>query len=128
MLLVLVLGGGSPSATNARESTAQSIDALLAGIPEHGDSLGNPSAPVTIQFYGDLECSTTRGFTLQALPSIIQQWVRTGQVRIEYRSLRTVSEPEVFSTQQVAALAAGMQNKLWYYLEAFYHEQGTEHT
>ena len=35
-------------------------------------------------------------------------------------------EPQVFKTQQVAALAAGMQNKLWYFIETFYHEQGEE--
>jgi hypothetical protein len=83
---------------------------------------------VTLQYFGDLECSTARAFTLATLPLIIDKWVRGGALRIEYRSFRTVSEPEVFGIQQVAALAAGMQNKLWYYIEDFYHEQGLEHS
>jgi protein-disulfide isomerase len=35
-------------------------------------------------------------------------------------------EPEVFDSQQVAALAAGKQDKAWYFIETFYHEQGEE--
>ena len=35
-------------------------------------------------------------------------------------------EPKVFQTQQVAALAAGMQNKMWNFIETFYQEQGEE--
>jgi protein-disulfide isomerase len=35
-------------------------------------------------------------------------------------------EPEVFKTQQVAALAAGKQNKMWDFVELFYHEQQEE--
>src|SRR6185437_7142572 len=37
-------------------------------------------------------------------------------------------EPETFKTQQVAALAAGKQQKGWYYIELFYHQQGEENT
>lgn len=122
--------GGSPTKPTSRHktTTTQGISALLAGIPQNGNTLGAPTAPVTLQYFGDLECSTARAFTLGALPSIIRNWVRSGELRIEYRSLRTVSEPNTFGVQQVAALAAGMQNKLWYYLEYFYHEQGREHT
>jgi protein-disulfide isomerase len=64
---------------------------------------------------------------LGALRSIIPQWARTGKLKIEYRSVETATrEPEVFKTQQVAALAAGKQDKTWYFIELFYHEQGKE--
>ena len=53
--------------------------------------------------------------------------MRTGKLKIEYHSLETATrEPEVFKTQQVAALAAGKQNKAWDFIETFYHEQGEE--
>jgi protein-disulfide isomerase len=35
-------------------------------------------------------------------------------------------DPKVFKAQEVAALAAGIQDKLWNYIETFYHEQGEE--
>jgi protein-disulfide isomerase len=118
--------GGSSATPVGSNAVTQEVNSLLAGIPQSGDALGSPTAPVTMQFFGDLECSTSRGFTLNVLPAIIQDWVRGGKLRIEYRSLRTVSKPRAFSAQQVAALAAGRQDKQWYYLEDFYHEQGPE--
>jgi protein-disulfide isomerase len=129
VVVVIRSGGSQVQRASAQSATpAQSINALLAGIPESGNALGSPRAPVTLEYFGDLECPTARAFTVATLPSIIDKWVRAGELRIEYRSLRTVSEPEVFGIQQVAALAAGRQGKLWYYLEYFYHEQGREHS
>ena len=128
--ILLVTGGGSskPSTTGkASEETATAIDSELSGIPQSGNTIGNPNAPVTLQYYGDLECPICRDFSLGALPTIIQKWVRTGKVKIEYKSLETATrEPETFKTQQVAALAAGKQKLMWNYLELFYHEQGEE--
>jgi len=61
------------------------------------------------------------------LPSLIERWVRTEDLRIEYHALETATrEPEVFLAQQVAALAAGKQNRAWHYIETFYREQGEE--
>jgi hypothetical protein len=88
-----------------------------------------PTAPVTLQYFGDLECPVCRAFTIGALPSVIGKWVRGGQLKVEYRSLETATrEPEVFRSQQVAALAAGRQNRMWNFVETFYHEQGEEDT
>ncbi len=90
---------------------------------------------MTLQYFGDLECPICREFTTEALPSIIPKLVRAGKLRIEYRSMSTAtsnaerdgSEPqEIFKTQQTAAYAAGKQDKAWYFIETFYHEQGEE--
>lgn len=116
----------APHSAQARAVTA-TVTTLLAGIPQHGAVLGRPTAPVTLQYFGDLQCPVCRGFTTQALPSLIRHWVRKGTLKIEYRSLETATrEPEVFADQQVAALAAGRQNRMWNFLETFYAEQGEE--
>jgi protein-disulfide isomerase len=105
------------------------VSTLLNGIPENGDTLGSPAAPVTLQYYGDLECPVCRSFTEGALKPLIEADVRTGKLKIEYRALQSATgEPETFRNQQVAALAAGKQQKAWYYIELFYHEQGEEKT
>jgi protein-disulfide isomerase len=124
-------GGGSSSPPGSGSSAARTIksevNALLTGIPQRANVLGSPSAPVTIEYFGDLECSACQAFTLDSLPTLISKWVRTGKVRIEYRSLETATRnPEVFKLQQVAALAAGAQNRMWNFIETFYHEQGEE--
>jgi protein-disulfide isomerase len=108
---------------------AQKVSALLSGIPQSGNVLGSPTAPVTLQYFGDLECPICKEFTTGALPTVIQKWVRTGKLKIEYRSLETATrEPETFKTQQIAGLAAGKQNKMWNFVELFYNEQGEEDT
>ncbi|HLM86545.1 MAG TPA: thioredoxin domain-containing protein [Solirubrobacteraceae bacterium] len=113
--------------TAAARNVTHGIGKLLAGIPQSGTALGQPTAPVTLQYYGDLECPVCRAFTIGALPSIIQKDVRGGELRVEYHSLQTATrEPEVFNSQQLAALAAGKQDKMWNFIETFYHEQGEE--
>lgn len=134
IIAIIVVASGSggsktaPAPKSAAANTAQAeVVKLLQGIPQSASVLGNPSAPVKLVYYGDLECPFCKQFTLTALPSIIAKDVRTGKAKIEYRSMQTATrEAETFHTQQVAALAAGKQSRMWYYVELFYHEQGEE--
>lgn len=130
VVIALLSGGKSkpPTVTGGTSSaTSVEVSKLIGGIPQSGNTLGSPKAPVTLQYFGDLECPICREFTLGALPTVIPKWVRTGKLRIEYHSLETATrEPEVFKTQQIAALAAGKQDKAWNFIEIFYHEQGEE--
>lgn len=136
IIVVIVLAtsgggsGGSGLATGSKKnSTVALVKSTIGGIPQSGNVLGNPNAPVTLQYFGDLECPICREFTLGALPKVIQKYVRTGKVKIEYNSLQTATpEQETFRDQQVAAYAAGKQNLAWYFIELFYHEQGQEKT
>jgi len=131
--IVVATGSGSKKgiATGKTEQTSlvTEVSSLIGGIPQNGNTLGGPSAPVTMQYFGDLECPVCRQFSLGALKPLIENYVRPGKLKIEFRSMQTATrEPETFRTQQVAALAAGKQQKLWYYIELFFHEQGEENT
>ncbi|HTX46607.1 MAG TPA: thioredoxin domain-containing protein [Solirubrobacteraceae bacterium] len=100
---------------------------VLSGVPQRANALGPAAAPVTLDYFGDLECPFCKDFTLQVLPSIIERWVAGGNLRIEYHALQTATrEPDVFLSQQVAALAAGRQDREWNFIETFYREQGQE--
>jgi protein-disulfide isomerase len=131
LAVVVVTAGGTSSpprpGSAQAATTVRGISTLLAGIPQSGNTLGQPAAPITLWWFGDLECPYCKEFALGALPSIIRRWVRGGQLKIEYLSMETATrEPKVFKTQQVAALAAGLQNRMWNFIETFYHEQGEE--
>jgi protein-disulfide isomerase len=131
--IVVATSGGSKKgiATGKTEQTSlvTEVSSLIGGIPQNGNTLGGPSAPVTMQYFGDLECPVCRQFSLGALKPLIENYVRPGKLKIEFRSMQTATrEPETFRAQQVAALAAGKQQKLWYYIELFFHEQGEENT
>ena len=123
---VLIGTGGGQT---ARERVAREVSSLLAGIPEHGETLGRPSAPVTLVFYGDLECLTTKYWVLGDLTAIIRRYVRPGTMKIEFHAFKTdTHDSREFSAQQTAAISAGAQNRLWPFIETFYFEQGVEYT
>lgn len=141
-------GGGKtpPTPTSAKASaTVARVNALLSGIPQSGNTLGNPNAQVQVTEYGDLECSICDELALPTNVSasngspgsgiedqLIDDYVRTGKASLVYRSYDTATSggatPGMFGTQQAAALAAGLQNKAWYYIELFYNEQQPEGT
>ncbi|MGH2843392.1 MAG: DsbA family protein [Solirubrobacteraceae bacterium] len=132
--IALSSGGGGAKKVDRAQAKADyaAVHSLLAGIPQHGTTLGNPKAPVTLTYFGDLECPTCRAFTITPgyLSQFIQQRVRTGNVKVVYRSSCTATcnnHPQsVFTEQQVAAYATGMQNLFWDYAELFYQEQQDE--
>ena len=132
IVLVLALTGGGgkggiPSSRTVKNEVTAAVASLIGGIPQSANALGKPQAPVTLEYFGDLECSVCKAFTEGTLPTIVRRWVRAGDLRIEYHSLETATrEPETFKKQQTAAYAAGAQNKAWYFIETFYHEQGEE--
>jgi protein-disulfide isomerase len=130
--IVISSGGGKSGIQKgpAQQKTISAVSQLLTGIPQSGATLGNPKAPVTVDYYGDLQCPVCKDFTLAGgWQQLVNNDVRQGKVKVVYRAFETATrDPTVFQTQQVAALAAGKQNKFWDYMELFYHEQGQEGT
>jgi len=134
ILIVVSSSGSSTSKTEtgianntAATSLTKQINALIGDVPQNDMTLGSPTAPVTLNYYGDLECPICQEFSLDTLPAVITNLVKTGKLKITYRDLQTATQsPTVFQQQQVAAAAAGKQNKAWYFIEFFYHEQGKE--
>ncbi len=126
-------GGSAPSPTSAAaKQQASSVNGLLTGIPQSGVMLGSPTAKVTVTEFGDLECPVCAAFAQSSENQLISNDVKSGKVKLVYRSLETATgngpNPGVFPTQQAAAYAAGQQGKAWNYVELFYHEQGQENT
>jgi protein-disulfide isomerase len=120
--------GGLAKGTAATKTVSQ-VQSLLQGIPQDGTRLGNPKAPVTLTYYGDLQCPVCQAFTLNGFKQLVSKEVREGKVQVVYKSLETAThDQQTFQLQQVAALAAGQQQRFWNYLELFYHQQGEENS
>ena len=136
---------GTSKVVPCQGSPDSAVCGLLSGIPQSGNTLGNPHAKVTVTEYGDLECSVCDAFALGTNDTtsagsggtgfenqLIQNDVKTGKVKLVFRSLETASsgnpDQSAFLNQQVAAEAAGLQDKEWYYVELFYHYRGPENT
>ncbi len=126
-------GGSGGLQTGAKATqTSQSVASLLAGIPQNGNTIGSPTAKITVTEFGDLQCPVCRDFALSSEKQLIDKDVRSGKVKLVYRSLETATgngpDPSIFPTQQAAAYAAGLQHLGWNYILLFYNEQGTEGT
>src|SRR5579884_2191173 len=89
-------GGGNNTSTDlakGKQATqiVNSVDSMLKGIPQNGVTLGNPNAKVTLTCHGDLQCPICKAFTLMVFPTFVQQEVKTGHVKVVYRSSCTAS-------------------------------------
>jgi protein-disulfide isomerase len=133
VIAIVVSSSGSssgPSHNGISKNTPEvvkQVESVIGGVPQSGNTLGSPSAPVTLDYYGDLQCPICQEFSLNTLPTVINDLVKTGKMKIVYRDLQTATrDANIFQQQQVAAAAAGPQQKAWWYIELFYKQQGAE--
>lgn len=124
ILIVVNAGGGSGGDTNL-EGKAH-VERLLSGIPQRGMVLGDPEAPVKLVEFGDLQCPFCKHYAEEVLPPIIENQVKNGQVKIEFRNYAIIGERS--APAGAAALAAGAQGRGWNYVELFYRNQGEENS
>jgi protein-disulfide isomerase len=134
-VLAVVLTGGSsspPKNVPAVGSLANGlpgageVQALLKGVPQNGLILGQPSAPVTMVEYVDLQCPYCQQFETQVMPGVIRRYVRTGKLKVQLRPWAFIGPDSVRG--QRAVLAAARQNKAFNYAELLYDNQATENT
>ncbi len=129
ILATLGLADHTSSKAASEHRIGHEVDAFLAGIPQQGNTLGKRTAPVTLEVFADLEDPDSRGWFRVYFPAIVDDYVRTGDLELQYHSYKTNTYwPAIFVKQQTAALAAGAQGKLWNFIGVFYHEQGKERT
>jgi protein-disulfide isomerase len=132
VLIVVAAGGssgtsaGADTTATATGTTATSTGLSLAGIPQHGDTLGRAAAPVTIQVFEDPQCPYCREWNLDTLPTVVKDYVRTGKVKLVYRGINIIGPNSENGLR--ANYAAGEQNKLWQMSNELYARQGEENS
>ena len=120
IVLVVVLTGGGTS----KPPTVTADLSSVRGIQQNGLVLGNPFAKVTLTEYVDTSCPICQGYVLHTFPTLSQQYVRTGKVKVEARLVAFVGASS--SRGRDLVLAAARQNKAWQLLELLYQNQGNE--
>jgi len=99
---------------------------LFRGIPQKLNVLGNPKAQVTMIEFADLQCPFCRQFALEGLPTIVRDYVRPGKVKLVFAGIAFIGPDS--ETALRATYAAGLQNRLWNYLDLLYRNQGPENS
>jgi protein-disulfide isomerase len=128
--IVLAFGGGGSSKPKlkAGEQIPGQIEAnaRFAGIPQSDLTLGNPKAQLTMVEFADLQCPFCREYTVNVMPTLVANYVRTGKLKMIFRNVAFIGTDSTRAAQMAAA--AGLQNKLWDYIDIFYNNQGEENS
>src|SRR5829696_7628785 len=115
----------SPSAAAGVKDVAR-VNSELKGLSQSGQTLGDPSAPVTVTEFGDPQCPVCKDFSQQVAPGLISSEVKTGDVKYVYQPY-LINGPDSEPAMK-AVLAAGEQSRFWNYLQLFYENQGEENS
>ena len=126
LIVAAVVTRGGDDSTPDPTTTPNAAALNLDGIPQEGVYLGAPDANVTLIEYADLQCPACRAYNEVVLPSIVERYVRPGDVRAEFRGLAFIGDDSERALRFV--LAAGLQNRLWNLQDALYRNQGGENT
>jgi protein-disulfide isomerase len=114
-------GGNAPAAGRSAD-----VGPLFEGMPQDGVSLGDPDAPATLTEFADLQCPFCAEYAREALPAVIDRYVRPGRVRLELQLLSFIG-PDSQRGAQLAA-AAAQQDRMWQFSDLFFNHQGAENT
>jgi protein-disulfide isomerase len=100
------------------------VQAEFSGLHETAGTIGNASAKVTITEYGDLRCPICKTFDNEVVPTLVENYVRSGKAKLRFRVWPILGPNSVTAAQ--AAYAARQQNALWRYAALTYLNQGDE--
>jgi len=84
---------------------------LFAGLDQQGAALGSAKAPVTLLEYADLQCPYCAQWSRDALPTLVENYVRTGKLRIVFRGLAFIGPDSDKALRTV--IRAGEDDRLW---------------
>lgn len=122
---VIVVSGSNSKSPSAATVTVPS-GSFLSGVPQNGATLGRADAPATLLVFEDPQCPYCREWSLGALPSVVDTFVKPGRVQLEWRGIAIIGPNSVPGLR--AAYAAGEQNRLWNLVEHLYRRQGQENS
>lgn len=94
---------------------------IFGGVPQEGDRLGSEDAPVTIQIFNDLQCSSCREDFLSTIPALTENYARPGEVKLLYRHYSNGENPTELGFY--GAEAAAEQGYGWQYAYLFFVNQ-----
>jgi protein-disulfide isomerase len=94
---------------------------IFGGVPQEGARVGSSDAPVTIQVFNDLQCSSCRDDYLSTIPTLVEKYARPGDVQLDWRHYSNGENP--IELGFYGAEAAAEQGYGWQYTYLFFRSQ-----
>ena len=88
---------------------------------QNGTKLGKDDAPVKLVSYEDFQCPFCLQYTANQEGELIEKYVKTGEVQLEFRHLAQLGAESVRSA--IASQCAADQNKFWEYQNKLFRVQ-----
>lgn len=113
----------APAATGTPGADGEppSRDATRARLVEDDPlAVGPVDAPVVIVTYSDFSCTYCARFAQSTEPTLVDRYVESGRVRIEWRDYPYLREESTAAS--LAARAAAAQGRFWEYQRALFAE------
>ena len=123
-------GPGASTPTGRVEASPAAIvipsARIPSDIPSNGRTLGNPSAPVTMDVWIDFRCSACSDFASGTARQLIDKYVAPGKLKIVYRDFIVIDLHDQTHASEDAANAAQCaadQGKYWVYADWLWANQ-----
>lgn len=110
--------GEQRRATSPADAMAERFEAQQRREPGDPLAMGRTDAPVVLIEYEDFRCPFCTKFTGDVEPKLIERYVDTGVLRIEWRDLPVFGEQSIEMAK--AGRAAARQDKFWAFHDAAY--------
>jgi protein-disulfide isomerase len=134
---VVLMGGDEkkpkePTTTTQRQPVegpiigGAAVDKRYQGLEQDGFALGDADAPVTLVMFGDLQCPLCRDSVENAVPPLVDRYVKTGRLRLEFRNYAILGPDSEKAAKALEAAAA--EKRAWQFIELFYLNQGEENS
>jgi len=129
LLIVISSSGtddGPKKAAGEQVAGQTEVAARYAGMPQDGIALGKPDAPVTLVEFADMQCPFCADFATGGLPTLVEEEVKSGKLRVEFRTMAFIGD----DSRKLARVVAGaaVQDKAWQVLDLFFINQGQENS
>jgi protein-disulfide isomerase len=92
--------------TKPPASPAAKTTSAATAAPNFQKAIGNPSAPITMEVFGDFECPACRGFFEGTVKQVIDDYVIPGKVYIVHRDFPLDIHPYARQAARLANAAA----------------------
>ena len=100
--------------------TLTTVDGATAS-PADPMALGDPNAPVVMVSYSEFQCPFCGRYARETEPELVDRFVDTGVLRIEWRDFPYLGEESVVAAR--AARAASVQGEFWAFHERLFADQ-----
>jgi protein-disulfide isomerase len=118
-IVTIAVGEGGPQPEDV--GGVNEVQRVFGGVEQEDATLGSDDAPVTVTVFNDLQCTDCADFQLEQVDPLIDEYVRTDEVRFELRHFAISGHDTVRAAY--AATAAGEQGRQWQYADLFLRNQ-----